>query len=129
MSYSSWVGQHISDGSVKIPVHASIVQEAQGTDSSQGIWPPRCPFISTVYSIPHFTDWDTYYDEVEALISHVKSSRLVPGFKEILLPGEPEFRSAQSRELGGIAIDETTWSRIKEEMLHFGVDPAQWEVV
>jgi uncharacterized oxidoreductase len=85
--------------------------------------------LLTVYSIPHFTDLDTYYDEVEALISHVKSSRLAPGFKEILLPGEPEFRSAQSRELEGIAIDETTWSRIKEEMLRLGVDPGKWEVV
>ena len=82
--------------------------------------------LLTVYSIPHFSDLDTYYDEVETMIGYVKSSRAAPGFEEILLPGEPEFRSAQSREREGIEVDETTWSRIKDEMQHFGVDPGQW---
>lgn len=85
--------------------------------------------LITVYSIPHFTDLDAYYDEVEALVRHVKSSRPAPGFKEILLPGEPEFRTARSRELEGIPVDDTTWSRIQAELRHFGVDPKRWEVV
>ena len=111
-----------------------MVELLGGALSGQGCAAGERKFVSngvllTVYSIPHFTDFDTYYDEVEAMISYVKSSRLAPGVKEILLPGEPELRSAQRRELEGIAIDETTWSRIKEEMLHYGVDPGQWEVI
>jgi len=82
--------------------------------------------LLTVYSIPHFSDLETYYDEVETMIDYVKSSRTASGFKEILLPGEPEFRSAQGRERAGIEVDETTWTRIKDEMLNFGVDPGQW---
>ena len=60
--------------------------------------------LFTVYSITHFTSLDTYYDEVEDLIRHVKSSRLAPGFQEILSPGEPEFRTAERKQVEGIEM-------------------------
>lgn len=81
-----------------------------------------------VYSIEHFTDLETYYDEFESLIGHVKSSRLAPGFDEILIPGEPEFRSAARREEEGIEIDNRTWELIGEEAKHVGLDPGSWGV-
>ena len=62
----------------------------------------------------------------EALLRHVKSSRLAPGFKEILAPGEPEFRSAQRKESEGIEIDETTWAAICQEGRTLGLDPNSW---
>ena len=49
------------------------------------------------------------------MIAHVKSSRVAPGFSEILAPGEPEFRSADRKSVEGIAIDETTWGAICDE--------------
>lgn len=67
-----------------------------------------------VYSIEHFTDMDAYYDEFESLISHVKSSRVAPGFEEILIPGEPEYRRAQVVEREGIVVDDRTWELICE---------------
>lgn len=82
----------------------------------------------TVYHIPHFTDMDTYFDEVETLVRHVRSSRLAPGFKEILLPGEPEFRAAKQRAQEGIEIDDTTWSHILEAAEMVGVDASGWKV-
>jgi LDH2 family malate/lactate/ureidoglycolate dehydrogenase len=83
--------------------------------------------LFTVYNIAHFTDLDTYYDEVESLVRHVKSSRLAPGFTEILAPGEPEFRSAAQKEIEGINIDETSWAAICEEGRALGLDPGRWE--
>ena len=83
--------------------------------------------LMTVYNIEHFTDLDTYYDEVEDLIRHVQTSRLSKGFKEILVPGEPEFRSALKREEDGVEVDDTTWSRICVEAEALGLDPAKWE--
>ena len=71
--------------------------------------------LFTVYNIEHFTDLGRYFDLVESLISHVKSSRPGKGFKEILIPGEPEFRSALRREKEGINIDDNTWADIKKE--------------
>ena len=84
--------------------------------------------LLNVYNIEHFCDLNRYYDEVEALIAHVKSSRLAEGFKEILAPGEPEFRSAHRREKEGITIDDTTWSAIREEAQLLGVRPDDWSV-
>lgn len=83
--------------------------------------------VLTVYDIAHFTDLESYYQEVESLICHVKSSRLAPGFKEILLPGEPEFRTAQNRRKNGVEIDETTWLMICEEARAVGLNPGHWE--
>ena len=71
--------------------------------------------LFTVYNIKHFTDLETYYKEIEDLIVHVKSSRVAPGFSEILAPGEPEFRSAERKSVEGITIDETTWGAICDE--------------
>ena len=84
-------------------------------------------FVITVYHIEHFTDIDNYYDEVEALVRHVKSSRPLPGFDEILLPGEPEFRCACRRRTDGLDVDSTTWDRICAEAREFGLDPARWK--
>lgn len=82
--------------------------------------------LFTVYNIEHFTDLPTYYAEVEGLLRHVKSSRVAPGFSEILVPGEPEFRSAMRRQVEGIAIDETTWGHICSEARLLGLDPSGW---
>ncbi len=83
--------------------------------------------LLTVYHIESFTDLETYYDEVETLLEHVRSSRLAPGFKEILVPGEPEFRGARQRQLTGIEVDAKTWSMIREELQRVGVDSESWE--
>ncbi len=82
--------------------------------------------LFTVYNIDHFTELSTYFEEVEALLEHVKSSRLAPGFNEILAPGEPEFRNAQRKESEGIEIDETTWEYICQEGRILGLDPGNW---
>ena len=82
-----------------------------------------------VYDIEHFVELDDYYREVEALVAHVKSSRPAPGFSGILLPGEPEFRSAERRSRDGIDVDDTTWSRICQEAEAVNVDVGQWEAL
>ena len=71
-----------------------------------------------------FTELETYYDELDAMITHIRTSRLAPGFQEILLPGEPEFRTARRRETKGIEVDDETWDQIYRQMKHFGLDSA-----
>ena len=82
-----------------------------------------------VYNIEHFVDPDGFYDELERLFAHVKSSALAPGVEEILLPGEPEFRSARRVEVSGIDVDERTWDQICEEARHVGIDPNTWNAL
>ncbi len=50
---------------------------------------------------------------IDDLIQAVKSSRLRPGFKEILIPGEPEFRTENKRLKEGIYVPEKTWEDIR----------------
>lgn len=61
-----------------------------------------------------FCDRDFYNREVDNLITWIKSSRLMKGFDEILLPGEPEAQHYQKRIQEGIEIDDATWQKIVE---------------
>ena len=110
---------------------AFMVELLGGSLSEQGCCQGAPQVISngvllTVYHIESFTDIESYYDEVEALLNHVRSSRLAPGFDEILAPGEPEFRNARERKATGIQVDETTWSMIQEELDLLRIDPDRW---
>jgi uncharacterized oxidoreductase len=78
--------------------------------------------LLNVYRLDAFTDPETYYDELEALIRHVRGSRLAPGFAEILIPGEPEARARRRREAEGIPVDDGTWAQIVAEAALVGVD-------
>jgi len=82
--------------------------------------------LFSVFNIEHFSPLEAYYENVETMISHVKSSRLASGFTEILAPGEPEFRTADQRRKNGIEIDEKTWSDIKDAAALVGIDPERW---
>ena len=108
-----------------------VVELLGGALSGQGCAAGETKMVSngvlfTVYNIGHFTDLDTYYKEIEDLIVHVKSSRVAPGFSEILAPGEPEFRTAEKKLVEGIAIDETTWGAICDEARAVGLNPDAW---
>ncbi|NKB72349.1 MAG: Ldh family oxidoreductase [Candidatus Latescibacteria bacterium] len=85
--------------------------------------------LLTVYNIEHFTSMESFYDEVETLVQHVHTSRIDPRVGEILIPGEPEFRSAQERRRTGIEIDDTTWGHICREARGLGLDPDAWEAM
>lgn len=62
--------------------------------------------------IESFSSRSEYDNRVRKLIADIKSSPTAPGFKEVLVPGEPEFRTAEQRK-PGIPIPETTWSQIR----------------
>ena len=76
-----------------------------------------------VFNIEYYVDREEFYDELESLFAHLKSSKLAPGFDEILLPGEPEFRNARRIEKVGIDVEDRTWELICEEARLLGLDP------
>ena len=82
--------------------------------------------LFTVYDPDVFADRREYEDELDSLIAHVMSSRVDPELGEILLPGEPEFRSARQRRREGIPIDDTTWAHIGDRARKLGLDPEPW---
>ena len=64
---------------------------------------------------------------MEAIKAHIRSSRVAPGFGEVLLPGEPERRAAAEREASGIPVDATTWHDIREAAAKLGITDAEIE--
>ncbi len=83
----------------------------------------------TAYSIDHFAERADYFDDLETLISHVRSSRIDPALGEILLPGDPEYRSAEERSQSGIPIDDTTWERIQRAGNDLGLETGSWQTL
>ncbi|MBZ5516966.1 MAG: Ldh family oxidoreductase [Acidobacteriia bacterium] len=78
-------------------------------------------FLAIVIDIPRFRDRKAFDADVDQLVEYVKSSKLAPGFTEILIPGEPERRERAHRERDGIPIDEETWRQIHETASRYGI--------
>ena len=49
-----------------------------------------------------FGDEETFLDEIESMVRQIKSSELLPGVEEVLLPGEPEQRQYEERMRRGV---------------------------
>jgi len=77
-------------------------------------------FISVI-KISDFVDPDDFKNQVESLTQFVKSSRLAPGFSEILVPGEFEHREQSKRRAKGIMIDDETWRKLVDTARAAGV--------
>jgi len=69
-----------------------------------------------------FMPGEHFYELIEELRSYVKSSKPAEGFKEVLMPGEPESRTARERKLHGIPLDEATWQAILNCAHSLGVE-------
>jgi len=63
-------------------------------------------------SIEAFRPLTDFLADGAALRKQVKAVPPAPGFDEVLLPGEPEQRSAERRRAEGIPIDDTTWTQL-----------------
>jgi uncharacterized oxidoreductase len=62
---------------------------------------------------------------IEATKAYVKSARPAPGFKEVLVPGEPEKAYTAARRANGIEVDDTTWQEIQDSAAKLGITPAE----
>ena len=65
-----------------------------------------------VIDVSAFLPREKFYQLVGRLRDYIKSSKPAEGFEEVLLPGEPEFRTAKARQQNGIALDDATWQTI-----------------
>jgi len=73
-------------------------------------------------NIESFMPLDQFRREMDELIMAIKKSRPMPGFEEIMIPGEPEFRTEQKRLREGIYVPEKTWEEITEIATRLKVD-------
>ena len=59
---------------------------------------------------------------VDETIAYLKSSAPAPGFSEVLVPGELEFRTLRRREQAGIPVDPTTLEGLKRHGERLKID-------
>jgi uncharacterized oxidoreductase len=81
--------------------------------------------LATVIDLSRLGDPAAIAQNIEATKSHIRSSRLAPGFDEVKLPGEPERRVAQERARVGVEVDATTWGEIREAAGKLGITAAE----
>jgi hydroxycarboxylate dehydrogenase B len=81
--------------------------------------------LATVIDLSRLGDPAEIARDVEATKAYIRSSRVAPGFDEVLLPGEPERRAAQHRARVGIEVDDTSWRDIREAAAKLGISAAE----
>jgi uncharacterized oxidoreductase len=91
-----------------------------------GPWLPsyttvRNGIIFLALSVQAFRPPEEFLADGATLYEKVKATPPAPGFGEVLLPGEPEQRTAEERQQAGITIDETTWTQLTEAADSLGV--------
>jgi LDH2 family malate/lactate/ureidoglycolate dehydrogenase len=69
-----------------------------------------------------FRSKESYEQNADFVLQRVKKIRPAQGFDEVLIPGEPEARSAAERMNDGIPVADTTWQQIVEGGKSVGVD-------
>jgi len=70
-------------------------------------------------NISSFTPLQEFKERTDALFEAIKETPTAMGFKEVLVPGEPEFRTEEKRLKEGIFVEEKTWqdiTKIAEEL-------------
>lgn len=64
---------------------------------------------------------EAFTNDIERIRCAVRSAKKAKGFEEILLPGDPEFRSEIFRREKGIPLDEKTWEELSELAKRLGI--------
>ncbi len=75
--------------------------------------------LMMVINISSFTPLQEFKERVDALFEAIKDTPTAMGFKEVLVPGEPEFRTEEKRLKEGVFVEEKTWqnlTKIAEEL-------------
>ncbi len=62
-----------------------------------------------------------YLDQVEAFSGKIHAAPPAPGFDEVVMPGEPEWRSRQRRTQEGVPVETATYQAISDLAAELGV--------
>lgn len=75
-----------------------------------------------VFDPSSFCPMDRFRELMDETVAYMKSSPAAPGFEEVLVPGELEFRTMRGRLEKGIPVDDPTWQAIQEHAENLKVD-------
>jgi len=120
-------GMHKGSGlAVMCEIMAAAVAGGQGAfhEGKGGI---LNSMLATVIDLSKLGDPAAIARNVESVKAYVKSARPAPGYDEVLVPGEPERRSAVKRMQQGIEVDDTTWRDIRAAAETLGITAAEFD--
>ena len=69
-----------------------------------------------------FCPLDEFRRLMDETVAYIKSSQTAPGFEEVLVPGELEFRTLRQRAKDGIPVDTATLEAMREHGARLGVN-------
>jgi uncharacterized oxidoreductase len=72
-------------------------------------------------NVEAFRPLDEFKAELDDMIRQVKSTPPLQGVKEVMYPGEPEWRTAQRKAKEGIFIEDATWAALQDMMQELDV--------
>ncbi len=84
--------------------------------------PPTIGNFFMAIRIDAFLPLEEFKAKIDKMIEDIKRVPRAPGVQEILMPGEPEFRTADRRAKEGIPIDGETWRQLKDLAAQKGMD-------
>ena len=65
-----------------------------------------------VINISRFMSLKEFKEGVDALFKAIKDTPTAPGYAEVFIPGEPEFKTEEKRRREGIFVSDETWQGI-----------------
>jgi uncharacterized oxidoreductase len=105
---------------VMTEVLAGVLSEA-GASGEETATKGNGLFVQAI-NISAFTSLNDFIRRMRTMIGYVQSSRRRPGVDEILLPGEPEYRTMQRRLKEGIAVEDSVWAEIQAAAQELNVE-------
>ena len=73
--------------------------------------------------IARFLPSEEFQSRMEHLVEVVKSARPAQGYQEILVAGDPEWRTEEIRLREGIPVDASLWKRLTDLAQELGIPP------
>jgi uncharacterized oxidoreductase len=68
----------------------------------------------TMFNVEAFRPLATFKKEVAEFAAYLKATKPAEGYKEVLYPGEVEWRTEQERLKTGVEVDDKTWKKLQE---------------
>ena len=83
--------------------------------------PSRTSQTFLAIDIARFMSVAEFTARMEKLVGIMKSTPAAPGYSEVLVAGDPEWRTEAERLRNGIPVDEGIWKELCETAAHLGV--------
>lgn len=84
--------------------------------------PMRLGHVFMAFDVASFAEPDVFRERIGQYVERVKSVQTREGFDEILVPGEPEYRSARRRNRDGIPLTGETWGALERLSERYSCD-------